>query len=70
MLRLRNVQQQQLLDESENYSFMVAFSADKETRGKNHREFLKFLKTIEGWVKDAPSEEVRQIHFDLFRWSR
>lgn len=70
MLRLRSLQQQQLLDDSLNYSFMVTFTADKETRDKIHREFLKFLKTVEGWVKDAPSEEVYQIHFDLFRWSK
>lgn len=61
--------QQQGLPDDEKYNFAVTFSADPETRERIQREFLKFLKTTEGLVKDAPAREVYGLSFDLFRWS-
>jgi uncharacterized protein (TIGR02147 family) len=70
LMHHRSLQQLQMLPESERYNFAVLFTADPETRETIHREFLKFLSTIEETVRKAPSEEVYQMHFDLFPWSR
>lgn len=70
LMHYRALQHQQLLDEKDKYNFSVTFTADERTRERIQREFLDFLGRIEGYVKDAPSEQVYQIHFDLFRWSK
>ena len=70
LMRYRALQHQQVLPESEKYNFAVLFTADEATRERIQREFLKFLSSIESWVKEAPSESVYQMHFDLFGWSR
>lgn len=70
VMRLRALQHQQLLPENDKYSFMVTFTADEATREKIQREFLKLLGSIESYVKDAPSEAVYQMSFDLFPWSK
>ncbi len=71
LLMQRHAQQQlQLLSEGERYNFAVTFTACEETREKIQQEFLKFLSTIEESVRKAPSEEVYQMTFDLFPWSR
>ncbi len=59
----------QSLPEDRKYSFTVTFSADPAAREKVQREFLAFLKKIEPVVKDAPSEELYGMRFDLFQWS-
>jgi uncharacterized protein (TIGR02147 family) len=56
------------IDESEKFLFAVTLSADEATRGFIHDEFNAFLKRIEPRVREAPSESVYQITFDLFRW--
>ncbi len=69
LLKYRALQHQQASATDKQYSFMVTFTADPEVRAKIHREFLSFLSRIETWVKEAPSEEVYQMNFDLFPWS-
>jgi transcriptional regulator with XRE-family HTH domain len=69
LLEQTMIQHLQGLPEEEKYSFSVTFSADPKTREKIHREFLKFLKAVEGEVKVAPAEELYGMRFDLFRWS-
>ncbi|MBX3019852.1 MAG: TIGR02147 family protein [Bdellovibrionaceae bacterium] len=64
-----STRQQHGLPDDEKFNFAVTFSADAETREKIQREFLSFLKKIEGLVKDAPAQEVYGLSFDLFRWS-
>lgn len=56
------------IDEAEKFLFAVTLSADEATRGFIHDEFNAFLKRIEPRVREAPSESVYQITFDLFRW--
>lgn len=62
--------QVQSLPDAEKFNFAVTFSADAETRDQVQREFLKFLKSIESLVKDAPAHDVFGLSFDLFRWSQ
>lgn len=61
--------QLQILPEDEKFNFAVTFSADPDTREQIQREFLSFLKKIEGLVKEAPAKDVFGLSFDLFRWS-
>lgn len=69
-LLLQQMQQQmQRLPADQVYSNNVTFSADPATREKIQRAFLKFLQTVEPLVKDAPSEELYGMRFDLFPWS-
>lgn len=70
LMHYRSLQHQQLLNDSDRYNFSVTFTADERTREKIQREFLNFLERIEDYVKDAPSEQVYQVHFDLFKWSK
>lgn len=57
------------LPADQKYNFALTFSADEATREKVQREFMKFLKTIEGDVKSAPADEIYGLSFDLFKWS-
>lgn len=68
MLQLSH-QHLQSLPEDRKYSFTVTFSADPAAREKIQREFLAFLKKVEPIVKDAPTEEIYGMRFDLFQWS-
>ena len=56
--------------ENSSYSFSLCFSADAHTRRLIQERFLKFLRETERLVKGANAEEVLQINFDLFPWSR
>jgi uncharacterized protein (TIGR02147 family) len=56
------------LEDEEKFLFSVTLSADEATRGFIHDEFNAFLKRVEPRVREAPSEGVYQITFDLFRW--
>jgi uncharacterized protein (TIGR02147 family) len=57
------------IPEEEKYNFSVTFSADAAARENIQREYLLFLKKVEAIVKEAPSEEIFGLRFDLFRWS-
>ena len=70
LMQHRSLQHQQGLAEDSRYNFAVTFTADPETREKIQQEFLRFLSTIEETVRAAPSEDVYQMNFDLFAWSR
>lgn len=66
---LATAQQLLRLPDEEKYNFSVTFSANPAAREKIQREYLAFLKKVEGLVKEAPSEEIFGLRFDLFRWS-
>ncbi len=70
LMQYRSLQHQQGLPEDERYNFAVTFTANEEARAKIHQIFLKSLQQIEQIVKEAPSEQVYQMNFDLFGWSR
>ncbi len=69
LMHYRALQHLQQLPGGEKYNFMVTFTADEETRERVQQEFMMFLGKIEQLVKEAPSKEVYQMHFDLFSWS-
>jgi len=69
LLQLASTQHMQILPEGEKHNFTLTFSADQKTKEKIHSEFQKFLATIEPMVKDAPSDQIFGLRFDLFRWS-
>ena len=56
------------VSEAEKHCFMGTFSADPETFSKIKARFQVFLKEAEQLIGDAPSKQVFQINFDLFRW--
>lgn len=53
-----------------NYSFSVTFSGDEEIRKRIQEEFLKFLKITQKIVSTGDTEEIYQINFDLFSWTK
>ena len=57
-------------NEENDYSFWVTFSADDKTLLKLKQEFLALLKKTEASVRKAPAQNVYQMNFDLFSWTR
>ncbi len=68
-IRFAGMQRQASLSDSSSYSFTAVFSATEEARKKVHAKFLEFLKEFETEVRDADSQNVYQIAFDLFPWA-
>jgi hypothetical protein len=68
--RVKSLERIQQLATDRTYNFSVTFTADEETRIEIRRQFQVFLKRIEELARKAPEEEVYQINFDLFDWSR
>jgi hypothetical protein len=56
------------LEEKDKYNFTVSFTANDETKEKIRLEFLKILKSVEKDVSNAPSKNLYQMSFDLFKW--
>ena len=56
------------LETKDKYNFTVSFTSDEETKENIRIEFLNFLKKIEKLVTKAPSENLYQLNFDLFKW--
>lgn len=69
LLQLASTQHMQNLPEGEKTNFTLTFSADQKTKDRINAEFRKFLQAVEPLVKEAPSEQVYGLRFDLFRWS-
>lgn len=69
LMQQLSARQMQRLPDDKKFSFSATFSADPVTREKIQREFLKFSKTLEEIVKEAPAEELYGLRFDLFQWS-
>jgi hypothetical protein len=71
LLRVKSIEHQQnKSQDAGNYAFSVTFSCDEEGRKKIQEEFLKYLKSVQKTVQNAGSEEVYQINFDLFSWTK
>lgn len=54
---------------SDNYHFNVYISADERTRNELRNRFYIFLKDAEKLIRNAPSDEVYQMCFDLVQWT-
>jgi uncharacterized protein (TIGR02147 family) len=70
LMRMRSGQRLQEVEADKRFSFSVTFTGTEETRQSIHERFLVFLKEIEKFVKDSPTENAYQINFDLFPWNR
>jgi len=71
LTRVKSIEHQQVKSQdAENYSFSVTFSCDEEGRKKIQEDFVKYLKSVQKTVQNAGSEEVYQINFDLFSWTK
>lgn len=70
MQRLKSLERCQRLPSDRAYSFSVAFAANESTRQEIKQAFLGFLATVEKMAQGAPDEDLYQMNFDLFDWSR
>jgi transcriptional regulator with XRE-family HTH domain len=71
LLRVKSIEHQQNKShDSGNYAFSVTFSCDEEGRKKIQEDFIKYLKSVQKTVQAAGTEEVYQINFDLFSWTK
>ncbi|MGE0171215.1 MAG: DUF4423 domain-containing protein [Oligoflexales bacterium] len=57
-------------EEEDKENFLVTFAATREIFEKIRKEFRKFLISIEGDVIKAESEDVYQLSFSLFNWTK
>jgi transcriptional regulator with XRE-family HTH domain len=70
LTRLKAMARVDRLEPDAAYNFSVVFTADEPTRRHIQARFLEFLKEVEEAVRAAPSDDVYQMHFDLFPWTR
>ncbi len=70
MQRLRAMERYQRLPPERTYNFSVVFTATEAVRQAIKVEFLQLLEKVEQQVNGSPDEEVYQMSFDLFDWSR
>jgi len=68
--RLRALERIGKLAPGQGYNFSVVFAATEAVRQTIRGKFLALLSEVEALVAAAPSEEVYQMSFDLFDWSR
>jgi hypothetical protein len=68
LLRQKTSLHLQTLNEDEKQSFMGTFSADPETVVEIKKKYRDFLKEVERLVIKAPSKNIFQMNFDLFKW--
>lgn len=68
LFRIQTLLQIKKLSPDERFNFAVTFTGNETARKALHEEFLKFLRKAESIVKEAPSERVYQMNFDLFPW--
>ena len=67
LVRLRALEK--LARRGENaYTYSVIVSATAKERDWIRREFMALLERADRLIRKAPSEEVFQLHFDLFTW--
>jgi uncharacterized C2H2 Zn-finger protein len=65
--RLKAIEYQQRLGNTDDYFFTSTFSATLETRALVKSHFMELLKQVAPKVEGAKAEEVFQMNFDLFR---
>ncbi len=67
MFRLKAIEYQQKCVNKSDYFFTASFSSDERTREKIKDSYMDFLSKVSAFVKDAPSEDVYHLNFDLFK---
>jgi len=67
-MMLKGIEWVKSLETKDKYNFTASFTSDEKTKEGIRIEFLNFLKKIEKYVTKAPSENLYQLNFDLFKW--
>lgn len=71
LLRVKSIEHQQnKSQDTSNYAFSVTFSSDEDGKKKIQEDFIKYLKSVQKVVQTSGTEEVYQINFDLFSWTK
>ncbi len=70
MQRLKAIERCQKLPTDRAYNFSAVFSATQEVKDKIQVLFFALLKEAQTIVSSSPDEDVYQMNFDLFDWSR
>ncbi len=69
MMRSKSIEAINNSTASDAYSYSLFFSANDEARLKVQSEFFAFLDRAQLLIRDAPSERIYQIGFDLLPWT-
>jgi hypothetical protein len=69
LMRQRALGRASALRPQEGYFFSVLFAASEREERTLRERFLDLLRASEAEVRAAPSKDVYQLSFDLFRWS-
>jgi uncharacterized protein (TIGR02147 family) len=69
-LKLMSINRIEAIPDDQSYSFSVIFSGTEDLKKEIQSRFLEFLKGIEGLTKVSPQEEVYQMGFELFPWTK
>lgn len=70
MQRFSAMERMQKLPPDRTYNFTAVFSASESVREFIHSRFLTLLQEIEKAASTSKDEEVYQLSFDLFDWSK
>lgn len=70
MQRLKAIERCQKLGPDQAYNFSVVFSADEASRRDIQKLFFDLIKATQTRLGQAKDEDVYQMNFDLFDWSR
>jgi plasmid maintenance system antidote protein VapI len=71
LVRLQSIQQKQIRSSSpQNYFFSVTYTGDEELQRKLKEKFSLFIKEVSELQQESTNEEVYQINFDLFSWTK
>jgi hypothetical protein len=68
LLRLMAMERTRRMKAEDLYTYSVIVSATSKERDWIRREFMALLEKADLLIRKAPSEEVFQLHFDLFPW--
>lgn len=69
-LKLLSMQHIDSLDDEEAYSFSVVFSSNDDSKRLIHRKFIDFLKEVEEIATSGKQENVYNMTFELFPWTK
>ena len=57
------------VENDDDYTLAITFSADKKAVKKIKTKFFEFLKEFDNTLEGAPDRDVFQLNFDLFNWN-
>jgi uncharacterized protein (TIGR02147 family) len=70
MQRIKSLERIQKLSREQSYNFSAVFSADTKAYLQIKSRFLEFLENASKLAQKAPDQEIYQMNFDLFDWSK